>query len=286
MPEGIEAATGGHRRHPRLEGREKKGVVTAQGMPDDADPVRVDFRQRLQQVDGPPMVEDALHGGAGVAHGVGIDLVVPEPGVVGRQGDVAPPGQLQGIVQVGLAAQPRRFGLADGGGLVEAKDGGTRFPLRQPIGNQQIGRNAVRFSLHHLADEGDLPPLDLRQLLGFQDLDLQRIVGKPGKRPHDLLHVLEDVDSANVPVGAALYRMRSALAVQVVKQIPLVRVDRGLRGRAGGQPQDHRGEAEETRGHPSRLISVVSHRTSRQALPVIAGWPPADRRSGRPSAGG
>ena len=95
VAEGIEAATGGHRQHSRFEGRQEKGVVTAQGVADHADPAGVDFRQRLQQIDGPAVVENAFHGGAGVAHGVGIDLVIPEPRVVRRQGDVAAPGQFQ-----------------------------------------------------------------------------------------------------------------------------------------------------------------------------------------------
>ena len=58
---------------------------------------------------------------------------------------------------------------------------GADCPSRQRIGNQQIGRDAIRFPLHHLADEGDLPALDLRQPLGFQDLNLQRVVGKSGE---------------------------------------------------------------------------------------------------------
>ena len=147
-------------------------------------------------------------------------------------------------MQVADAAQARRFGFADGGGLVEAEHGGSGLPFRQRIGNQQIGRDAIRFSLHHLADKGDLPAPDLGQPLGFQNLNLQRVVRKLGKRPHHLLHVLQDMGSTNGPVVAALDRMRLALAVQVVKQVPLVPVDGGFRGRASGQPEEHQAEAE------------------------------------------
>ena len=106
-----------------------------------------------EHVDRPDVVPDRLHRGAGVAHGVDVDLVLAEVGIVGGDGDITPLGQLAGVVQVGVLAQPRRLVLADGDRLMQAEHGRSPDLLtRSRIGNQQPGRHAIA----GLAGERDL----------------------------------------------------------------------------------------------------------------------------------
>ena len=140
---GSEAATGHHRADPLIEHRREDRVVGAQRVPDAADPVGVDLRERVQQVDRPNVVPDRLHRPAGVVLALLPEVVgvVAERRIVGHDRHVAPRGQLVGVVQGGSSAQSGRLVLADPGSLMKAEHG-RRLAL-QIVGHEQVGGHAV-----------------------------------------------------------------------------------------------------------------------------------------------
>ena len=139
LVEGAKPATGHHGLHPGVEEAEEDGVVAAQRVAEDADPLGIHLGARLQQVDGPEMVPDALHRAAGVAVcGSEVVGVFAQGRIVGRQGHVAALGQFQGVLQVRISGQPGGFGLAVPGRLVQAQHRGTTRPGSR-LGSPQAG---------------------------------------------------------------------------------------------------------------------------------------------------
>ena len=156
----------------------------------------VDLGQRLQQVDRAGVVPDAFHRGAGVAVRIRVEDVVAEVGVVGGEGHVAALGQLLGVVQVGLAAEARRFALADLRRLVQAEHA-ARF-ARAALRHQQVGGDAVVL----LGDVGDLRPREGGEIFLLDLLDVEPRLLVLGILAHHELQVVEHGLAAASPLGA------------------------------------------------------------------------------------
>ena len=118
-----EAATGDDGLDSFVEGGEEEGIVTAEGVAASGDVFFVDVGEGSEEGDGTHVVDDAFHGGAGVAMGVGVVLVFAEVGIVGGKSEVAAKGEFPGVVEIGFAAETGGFVFADFGCLVETDDG-------------------------------------------------------------------------------------------------------------------------------------------------------------------
>ena len=129
--------------------------MPAVGDADHADAGGVDERVLLQHVEAAPQVPDVLgqrvparHGGVdqvGVARVVVLGVPVEalaEAAQVGRQHDVAPPGQLEGVVGVGHVGvlQADHLGLARPV-AVAGEDGRARRAVGALVGDEQVGRH-------------------------------------------------------------------------------------------------------------------------------------------------
>ena len=110
--ETAEATVGDHAADALVERGDEHAVMSAQGMAQHADALRIDLGQALQQVHTTAVVPDALHGGADIARLVGIDLVIAGVDVVRSQGDVAALHQVQGVAAVLFRPQPRGHDFA------------------------------------------------------------------------------------------------------------------------------------------------------------------------------
>src|SRR5260370_22846342 len=86
------------------------------------------------------MIPDSLHGGAGVSVGVGIEHVVAEIGIVGRERYVSALGQLCGIRQIRIPAKAGRLRLSDSRRLMQAAHGRKLAVMWRR--NEEVGRHA------------------------------------------------------------------------------------------------------------------------------------------------
>src|SRR5262249_9056780 len=109
---------GDDRLDPGVEGGSEKGVVATEGMAETTNPLAIDLGKRLEKIEGAAVVPDGLHAAAGKSAFSEIVGVIPETGVIGSKRDVTALCQMNGIVQLFLAAQTSRLALAKGGGLV------------------------------------------------------------------------------------------------------------------------------------------------------------------------
>lgn len=123
LGERSEPATGDDGLDAPVEDGQEDRVVPPERMPDAPDARAVHARQRFQHVQGAHVVPDGLHGGAGVAAGVGVAPVLAEVGVVGAQHDIPAPGKLKSVPEVPGATQAGGFILADSRRLVQAQGG-------------------------------------------------------------------------------------------------------------------------------------------------------------------
>ena len=153
------------------------------------DPLSIHFGKRLQQIDAAHVVPDTLHGRAGIAVTVRIELVFAHVHVIRRHGHEAALGQVDGIIQ------SRRVTLAGDDALPQRPVGRMQAQDRGQLagmvfGDEKEQRQTVagfRGDRHFSADErADRHFLDNSRVEG----DVLPLVGQ---RPHDLLHGREDL---------------------------------------------------------------------------------------------
>src|SRR5262249_23499539 len=108
-------------------------------------------------------------------------------------------------------------------------------------GEKQVGRHAIPFLDRESDLLADVPVL----ACFFEDLDVERHLAiVSGERPHDALHVGEDVKAAPLPVSGRLHRTLAPLGIADDEQFRLVGIERGSRlrfvgpGREDGQEKD------------------------------------------------
>src|SRR5262249_33443813 len=87
----------------------KHAIVSAQRMADAADSLAVDLRKRLQHVNRSHVVPNGFHSAALISAPSEIVRVIPETGVIRRQGHVATLRKMRGIPQTLLAPNPGWF---------------------------------------------------------------------------------------------------------------------------------------------------------------------------------
>ncbi len=164
-----EATARDHRLQPLIERRREQRIVPPQRMPDAADSIVIDFRQRFQQVDRAKVVPNRFHRTAGEVRSRRLEVirVITERRIIGHEADKSQIGEFVGIMQVLQSAESRWFPFADSGRLVQTEHCGSL--LREAVGNQQVSRYAVSWLGSEVNPGADV----LLGLFPRHDLDVQ-----------------------------------------------------------------------------------------------------------------
>src|SRR5262249_936649 len=101
LGKGIESAVRYQGLDAGVEDGRKHGVVAARRMADAADPLWIDFGERLQQVNRPHIIPNRLQAAALEYALAEVEWVLAKARIVGRERDVAALCQVCGIVQIG-----------------------------------------------------------------------------------------------------------------------------------------------------------------------------------------
>ena len=211
----------------RLEERREHRVVSAERVADAADAVLVHFGQRLQHVHRANVVVDRLHAAACVAVSrCEVERVFAEARIVRRERDVTALSQMQRVIQVRIATESGRLGLADVRRLMQAQDRRDRLlvGLRQE-------QKRFHATLGRVGVIADLLASQFANRDFFLDPHVeQHWLLRLGKRSHDGLHPSGNVLAPLGPLGASLDRLPVTTGVEEVRQVLMLDV---LRNRIG-----------------------------------------------------
>ncbi len=198
LREDIEPAARHHRLHPLIKHGQKQCIVPAERVPDHADGLRIDKRQRLQHIHAAPVIDNALHRRAVIFQRVRIGLVFRcvQQRVVENETNVSAFRQLMRIGAVGARGKARRRVLALRGTSWQADHRRAVVRGARAIWHQQPSRHAVAFLGHkrHM-----LPRVVPQRCLAI-DLEVQRQCGLLRQCSHHQLHVRSNVRHASRPI--------------------------------------------------------------------------------------